>query len=154
MVNGEKAWRRINGATDEVAGDDLANERRMGWREWTPVAVTMLKSQPFKTEAAGEMEVNGKPAAGVKVTGPAGGPFTLYFDKATGLPVRQVATVTTFTGEETSEEVTYSDYKDFGGVKKATKVESKHDGRKFLTGEVISFKVIDSPDAKTFERPE
>jgi hypothetical protein len=154
VVNGEKAWRKLNGNVDELAGDELANERRTGWREWTPVAVVLLKSPPFKTEPAADADVKGNPAAAVKVTGPAGAPFTLYFDKATGLPVRQTARVTTLTGDEADEEITYADYKDFGGVKKATKVEMKHDGQKFLQSELTNFKVIDSPDAKMFERPE
>jgi hypothetical protein len=155
VVNGGKAWRQMNGgAAEELAGNDLANERRNGWREWTPVNVVLLKAPPFKTEPAGEADVNGKPAAGVKVSGPEGGPFTLYFDKASGLPVRQVATVTTFTGDEASEEVTYSDYKDFDGIKKATKVETKHDGRRLLMAEVTSFKVLAAPEAGTFDRPQ
>jgi hypothetical protein len=154
VINGEKGWRGLNGTTEELAGNDLVNERRNGWREWTPVDVLVLKSPPFKTESAPDADVNGKPAAGVKVTGPEGAPFTIYFDKASGLPVRLVATVTTFTGEEAAEEVNYSDYKDFDGIKKATKVETKHDGKRLLLAEVTTFKVPAAADAKAFERPE
>ena len=154
VVDGEKGWRRVNGSTDDLAGMDLARERRSGWREWTPVAVTLLKSPPFKTESAGDADVNGKPATGVKVTGPVGEPFTLYFDKASGLPVRQTARVTTFTGDEADEEVNYLEYKDFAGVKKATRVETRHDGQRLLLAEVTAFKVMDAAQAGAFERPE
>jgi hypothetical protein len=154
VVNGDKAWRQMNGTTEELADKDLANERRNGWREWTAVDVLLLKSPPFKTEPAADADVNGKPAAGVKVTGPEGAPFTLYFDKSSGLPVRMTATVTTFTGDDAAEEVTYSDYKDFDGVKKATKVETKHDGQRLLVAEVTKFKVMDKPEAGTFDKPE
>ena len=154
VVNGDKAWRQVNGSTEELSGDDLANEQRNGWREWTPADVLLLKSPPFKTEPAADADVNGKPAAGVKVTGPHGAPFTIYFDKSTGLPVRQVAAVTTFTGDPAEEEVNYSDYKDFGGVKKATKVETKHDGQRLLLAEVTAFKLLDAPAAGTFEKPQ
>ena len=37
--------------------------------------------------------MKGKPAAALKVTGPDGKDFTLYFDKESGLPVRMVAKV-------------------------------------------------------------
>src|SRR5688500_1795631 len=74
VVDGEKGWRRFNGDTQELAGDDLVTERFGGYREWTPVAVLMLKSAPFKTELAGEADVKGKAATGVKVTGPVGAP--------------------------------------------------------------------------------
>ena len=154
VVNGDKGWRQMNSNTEELAGNDLANEQRNGWREWTAADVLLLKSPPFKTEPAPGADVNGKPAVAVKVTGPHGAPFTLYFDKATGLPVRQTATVTTFTGEEAAEEVTYSDYKDFDGMKKATKVETKHNGERLLIAEVTAFKVIEKPEPGTFDKPE
>jgi hypothetical protein len=154
VVNGEKGWRQMNGNTEELAGNELANERRNGWREWTAVDVLLLQSPPFKAEPAPDADVNGKPAAGVKVTGPQGEPFTLYFDKASGLPVRQVARVTTFSGDEATEEVTYSDYKEFDGIKKATKVETKHDGQLLLLAEVTKFKVLEKPEPATFDRPE
>jgi hypothetical protein len=154
IVNGDKGWRQINGDTQELAGNDLANEQRTGWREWTVADVLLLKSPPFKTEPVEGADVNGKPAAAVKVTGPHGKPFTLYFDKASGLPVRQTATVTTFSGDEADEEVNYSDYKDFDGVKKATKVETKHNRQRLLVAEVTKFKVLDKPEAGTFDKPE
>jgi hypothetical protein len=154
VINGDKGWRQFNGNTEELAGKDLANEQRNGWREWTAADVLLLKSPPFKAEPADDAEVNGKPAATVKVTGPHGAPFTLYFDKASGLPVRQTATVTTFSGDEAAEEVTYSEYKDFGGIKKATKVETKHDGQRLLIAEVTQFKVLDKPEPRTFDKPE
>jgi hypothetical protein len=154
VVNGDKGWRQVNGNTDELTGKDLANEQRNGWREWTAADVLLLKSAPFKTEPAPGADVNGKPSDAVKVTGPSGEPFTVYFDKASGLPVRLTATVTTFSGDDAAEEVTFSDYKDFDGIKKATKVETKHDGQRLLIAEVTKFKVLDKPEAGTFDKPE
>ena len=58
----------------------------------------------------------------LKVTGPDGKDFTLCLDKESGLPVKLVAKVLSFQGEEYTSETTYADYKDFGGIKKATKV--------------------------------
>jgi hypothetical protein len=48
----------------------------------------------------------------------------------------------------------YSDYRDFDGLKKATKVQSKRDGQDFLKSEVTEFKVVDKLDPKTFDEPE
>ena len=154
VVDGEKGWRKFNGDVQELAGDDLVTERFGGYREWTPVAVLLLKSKEFKTEPAGDADVNGKPATGVKVTGPVGAPFTLYFDKATGLPAKLTGTVPAFGGGEAAEETVYAEYKDFGGVKKATVVESSHDGRRIIRSEITEFKVLDAAPAGTFDRPE
>ena len=73
--------------------------------------------------------------------------------KETGLPVKQVAKVLNFMGDETLQETTYGGYKDFDGIKKATKLSSKRDSEKYLTLELSEFKVLDKVDAKTFEEP-
>ena len=77
----------------------------------------------------------------------------MYFDKESGLPVQVVAKVTGFMGEEFTQETTYSDYKEFSGIKKATRATSKRDGEKFIETEITEFKVLDKVDPKTFEEP-
>ena len=95
-----------------------------------------------------------KPAVGVKVTGPEGKTFSLYFDKESGLPVKLVAKVMGFMDDEHDQETTFTNYKEFDGIKKATKVEAKRDGEKFLNSEVTEFKVLDKVDPKTFTEPQ
>lgn len=90
---------------------------------------------------------------GLKVTGPNGKDFTLYFDKETGLPLREVAKVIGWDGNEFTQDTTYSDYKDFGGVKKATKSDTKRDGEKFVSATVTDFKVLEKLDSDTFKKP-
>jgi hypothetical protein len=106
-----------------------------------------------KVETAADETIKGKPAATLKVTGPDGKDFTLYFDKESGLPVRLVAKVAGWMGEEYVQESTFSDYKDFGGFKKASKVSVKRDGEDFLQAEVTDFKVLDKVPAETFAEP-
>ena len=89
----------------------------------------------------------------LKVTGPDGKDFTLYFDKDSGLPVRLVAKVTGWRGEEYVQDSTFSDYKDFGGFKKAAKTSIKRDGEDFLEAEIADFKVLDKVPADTFAEP-
>ena len=153
VINGDKGWRQVNGMTEELSGEELDRERRSAHLEWTTVALLPLKQAPFKTEAAGEERVDGKPADGVKVTGPVGEPHTIFFDRETHLPVKLVSVATDFAGEATHE-TTFSDYKEFNGIKKATKIKVKRDGQPFVDAELSEFKLIDAPDAKTFEKPE
>ena len=87
------------------------------------------------------------------MTTPDGKEFTLYFDKESGLPVKLVAKVVGFGGEEFTQETTYKDYKDFDGIKKATKVDSKRDGEDFTKSEVTEFKVLEKVDPKAFSEP-
>ncbi len=135
--------------------DALANQKRNTYLRVLPVTLVPLKGKDFKLEAAGEEKVDGKPAVGIKVTGPDQKDFTLYFDKESGLPVKLVAKVVGFQGNEYTQETTYKDYKDFDGIKKATKVESKRDGEDFIKSEITEFKVLDKDkvDPKTFSEP-
>jgi hypothetical protein len=113
-----------------------------------------LKSSPFKCETVDDVSVNGKPAACIKATGPDGKEFLLYFDKESGLPVRMVAEVAGFMGDQFTQDTSFSDYQDVAGIKKATKIVMKRNGEKFIDEQVSDFKVLDQVDSKTFAKPE
>ena len=127
--------------------------KRITYLNVVPITLVALNGNGFKYEAAGEEKIGDKPAVNLKVTGPDGKDFTLSLDKETGLPLKLVAKVLSFQGDEYTSETTYADYKDFGGIKKATKVEMKRDGEAFQKWEVSEFKVLDKVDAETFAEP-
>ena len=154
VVAGDKGWRKFGDNPTELEGDELANEKRRNYLNVIPMTVAPLKSKGFKLAAAGEEKVGGKAAIGVKVTPPDGKDFTIYFDKESGLPVKLVADVVGFNGDEFTQETLFSDYKELDGVKVATKSESKRDGQTFLESKVTEFKLLDKVDAKTFTEPE
>jgi hypothetical protein len=153
VVNGDKGWRKFNDNIMDLDDDALAVEKRNAYLQIIPATLVQLKGKGFKIELASEQQIDGKPAVGIKVTGPDKKDFTLYFDKESGLPAKAVARVMGFGGEEFNQETTYADYKDFGGIKKATKVEVKRDGETFVSQEVTDFKVMGKPDADTFAEP-
>jgi hypothetical protein len=153
VLAGDKGWRKFGDMSMELDKDGVANEKRNLYLQLVPATLVPLKGKGFKVESAAAEKVGNKPAAVLKVTGPDGKDFKLYFDQESGLPVRLVAKVIGFMGEEFTQDTTYAGYKDFGGVKKATKVESKRDGEKFLEGEITDFKPVDKVDPKTFTEP-
>ena len=153
ILVGDKGWRTFPELT-ELDAAALANEKRVAYLTILPMILVPLKGDAFKLEAAKEEQVDGKPAVGVKVTCPDKKDFTLYFDKESGLPVKLVAKVISFMGEEVAQETTYGGYKDFDGIKKATKIEGKQNGDKFIEAETTEFKVLDKVDPKTFAKPE
>ena len=154
VINGEKGWRMFGENKMELDGDALANEKRRVYLQVIPTVLIHLKGKGFKLESAGEAKVDDRPAAGIKITGPDSKEFTLYFDKDSGLPVKLVAKVVGFDNEEFSQETTLRDYKDFDGVKKATKADSKRNGEDFVKSELTEFKVLDKVDPKSFSEPE
>ena len=153
VLDGDKGWRKFGDDPMELDADAVARERRMVYLQVVPALLVPLKGKGFKVEPAAEAKVDDKPASGIKATGPDGKDFTLYFDKASGLPVKLVARVSGFRGEEYDQVTTYADYKVFDGIKKATKARSTRDGEKFLDLDVTGFKVLDKVDPSTFSEP-
>jgi hypothetical protein len=153
VIDGDKGWRHIGDDRTALDKDGLANEKRNVLLQAIPMTLLPLRDKGFKVEPAKEDKVDGKPALGLKVTPPEGKEITLYFDRESGLPVKQVAKVVGFMGEEFTQETIFGDYKEFGGIKKATKVESKRDGEKFLEQKITDFKVLDKVEPKTFAEP-
>jgi hypothetical protein len=153
VLSGDKGWRKFGDMAMEMDKDAVANEKRAIYLQVISATLVPLKDKGFKVESAGEEKVGDKPAVAVKVTPPDGKEFKLLFDKDSGLPVKFVAKVVGFMGDEFTQETILTDYKDFGGIKKATKIESKRDGEKFMTQEIADFKVLDNVDPKTFEQP-
>src|SRR3954465_3388246 len=80
IVDGDKGWRQVNGMTEELSPDELANESRNGHTQWASVLVLPCRAAPFSTESAGEERVNDRPAKVIKITGPDGKKVTAYFD--------------------------------------------------------------------------
>ena len=153
VLNGDKGWRKLGEETMELDADTLANEKRSAYLQLATTLLVPLKGKGFKIESAADEKVGDKPASVVKATGPDGKDFTIYFDKESSLPLKLVAKMIGFQGDEFTQESKYSDYKDFNGIKKATKVETKRDGERFLDGEVIEFKVLDKAEPQTFTEP-
>ena len=153
VVAGDKGWRMFADMITEMDRDALENEKRMIYLQYTSATLLPLKRKEFTLQSAADEQVGGKPAAAIKITGPDKKDFTLCFDKQTGLPVKQVAKVVGFMGEEFTQETLYDGYKDFDGIKRATKIETKRDGQKFIEQEITDFKVLEKADAATFSEP-
>jgi hypothetical protein len=154
VLAGDKGWRVFAGQKMELDKNSVADEKQSIYLDIIPITMVALKGSGFKSEPIAEIKVGDNPAVGLKVTGPDGKEFSLYFDKESGLPVRRVAKVTGFDGQPFNQETTYSDYQEMGGIKKATKVSSKRDGEKFIEQQITEFKILDRVDPKTFDEPQ
>jgi hypothetical protein len=153
VLDGDKGWRKFGEETNKLEDDALANQKRTAYLQVVPEMPLLLKDG-FKVEAGEEEKVGEKQAAVLKVTGPDGKEFQLFFDKESGLPVKLTATVAGRQGSEYAQETTFANYKDFDGIKRATKIETKRNGKKFLEAEMIEFKVLDKVEPKTFAEPQ
>jgi hypothetical protein len=153
VLDGEKGWRKSEEETKRLDADELANEKRNAYLEILPILILPLKGGGFKLDSAPDEKVVEKPAAAVRVTGPDGKEFTICFDKESGLPVLLRGRVKDDEGEEFTEESTFEDYKEFQGIKVATRSKSKRDGERYIEVEGMDFKVIDNVEPDTFTEP-
>jgi hypothetical protein len=154
VVAGDKGWRKFGDNARNLENEALATQKRVVYLQVIPMQPSLLKgNQGFKVESMPDEKVGDKSAAVVKATGPDGKDFQIFFDKQTGLPLKVVAKVSGRNNEEFTQETTFSNYKDFDGVKRATKVESKRNGENFIAQELTDFKVLDKADPKAFEEP-
>jgi hypothetical protein len=153
VIDGDNGWRKGRNGIAKLEADALAIEKRTAYLQIIPITLMPLKENGFKLEAAGEEKVGDKPAVILKVTAPDGKDFTLSFDKESGLPVKQVATITFPAGQEFTIETTFLDYKDMGGIKKATRTDVKRNGEPSQEMEITEFKVLDKVEPDTFAEP-
>jgi hypothetical protein len=154
VLAGDKGWRKVRGATRELSDEFIANEKQSTYLQVIPIILLPIKRDDFRYEVADEGKVGDKPAFALKISAPDGKDFTLFFDKETGLPVKEVARLDIPGGREAIAETTFSDYKDFGGIKKATRIEVKSIGFGSGFSEVITdFRVLDKIDEGTFAEP-
>jgi hypothetical protein len=145
VISGNKGWRKVNDDVTPLDERTLQGEKRMLYLQLAAGNPTVLGRPGFKVIRA----ENGA----VTAAGPDGKEFTIHYDPQTGLPARLVATVAGFTGDEVKQETTYANFKDFGGMKKATKTVSTRDGEPFLEQELLEFKVPEKVDPKAFDEP-
>jgi hypothetical protein len=153
VLNGSKGWRKFGDNLMELDDEAVATLKQGLYLQAIGATLLPIKGKGFKVETAPEEKVSGKTVDVLKGTGPDGKSFTIAFDQETHLPVRLVATVKGPQGQEYVQETTYSDFKDFDGIKKATKSETKRDGDPFLTSEITDFKVLEKADPTLFDEP-
>jgi hypothetical protein len=153
ILAGDKGWFKFNEDVKEMEKDGVASHAHTVLMEVVPATLLPLRGKDLKVTPAGETKVGGKAAVGLAVTGPGGKQFKIYFDKDSGLPVKVTGKTADFMGAEHDQETTFEKYKDFDGVKKATRVVTRQDGEPFISVDVTEFRPLEAADKKAFAEP-
>ena len=154
VVNGDQGWAVEGGTPRELTKDELAEQKENMYAEWV-IHHLPLKQQGFTLTAAGEENVGGRAAVGVKVAHAGHRDVALYFDKETGLASKAAFKVKAREqgDKEVLQEIVFSEYKDVGGMKMASKEVIKRDGKNFVDGESFDVKLVEKLDDKVFSKP-
>jgi hypothetical protein len=152
VLNGDNAWLSWGDAPLKPTRHAPGLKRSL-CLAMIPVTLAPLKDPRFKIEVGGDEKVGDRPAVVLNVTCPDGETIKVSFDKESGLPLKAVGKALLIDDPDmnldVSQEMIYSNYKDFGGIKTAAQIDFKSDGfnRKL---EVIEFKVLKQVDPSSF----
>jgi hypothetical protein len=149
VIDGDKGWRKHDDQVEELEGKELDGEKRNAYLDVVPVLLTLLKGKGFQLDTAEE----DKTTTGIRAVGPDGKEFTIRFDKGSGLPTRLSGEVVDDEGDAFTEEMTFEDYREFDGIKVATRSSIKKDGERYIEVEEMGFQAIDEVKPDTFAEP-
>jgi hypothetical protein len=132
--------------------DKLKAELKEGGHAMKVARLVPLKDKAFTLSALGEMQVEGKPAVGIKVSAKGFRDINLYFDKKTGLIAKvERRVLDAMSGEEVNEERIVQEYQKVDGLPVAKKLLINRDGKKFMEVEVVEYKYLDTVDENEFK---
>jgi hypothetical protein len=152
VVNNDKGWESIMGMTTAMDAEKLAEEKEQLYVGWV-TSLVPLKEPSFTLALAGEVQVDGRAALGVRVSHAGHRDVTLYFDKATHLLTKAENQVKNEAGQEQSQETFFDDYKEIEGMKHPMKLTIKREGKPYVESEIQEYRFHDPLDDSVFAMP-
>lgn len=146
-------WRRFGGPAEELSAPELAVLREEAHAFWLATLLPLSDKDAGLTVAMlPETRADSAPAFGLKVSKAGQPDVSMYFDKKSGLLVK-LAYKGRDVGKPVPKEYTFSDHKDFDGLKLPTKQADFMDGKKNGSWQDISYRFPEKIDDATFGRP-
>jgi hypothetical protein len=157
VIHGDQGWAEVNGQAMDLPKEAVVEMREQKYAEDLD-RLGFLKDADKGLSVVEDAQVNGEPAAGVRVKSKGHRDVTLYFDKATGLLVKRAHTVldpslSKEAPKEVLQEVVFADYADTAGVKHYKTITALRDGKKVIEAKVTDVEFLDKVDPKLFARP-
>jgi hypothetical protein len=153
ILNGGKGWTIRSDSTDELDKDQLDESKESVYAHGVSNLLALL-GDGFSYSVKPEAKIDGKPADVVVVSHAGHRDVTLFFDKASGQLVKSETMVKVPNEDKpVKEEATYSDYREFDGVKWPTTIAVLRDGEPYVKASRSTIKPSPKIDPKTFEKP-
>jgi len=154
VFDGKTGWQKVaDQETTKLAGSQLEAIRTQVQVDQAATLLPLLDTKKYSVSPVGEEKVEGKKAIGLNVTSKEGLDVNLYFDAKTMLLVKEQYQSKNETGKEVSQSVLLSGHKKVEGIPVPTKLEVRHDGKKYVTAEFSDVRLHEKLDAKTFKKP-
>lgn len=151
IVDGDKGWVVEGDTTRPMTKAEIDGVRSSFYHKQAATTLIPLKHPDCRLTSGGRVEVNGKPVDVVRAARKGFPELTLYFDAETGLLAKSEMTDTDArTGRPRKVELEFAAYKEFDGIKMASRTKTYHDGKLFLEVEITEFKGAAGLPAGTF----
>ena len=153
VSDGEKHWLKFGEEVREANASEQAGYKE-AQNHGDVLDFVKLKGRMRDLTLLPEIEVNGRTAVGAQVTTEGHRDMQLFFDGQSGLLVKTVTWKTyPMTGKTFVEEKVMDDYQDTDGYKWPKRVVAYRDGKRFLTKEVLEFKLPQQIEDRVFAKP-
>lgn len=155
IFDGQKCYETVNGTMTELEGDKLKNAKIEGQYFQVAALTPLLNNNKFGLKTQGEKDVKGKKALAVQVTHEGFSPGTIYFDKATMLPVMmEYSSFDEASGfKEVQDTAYFSDYKEVGGRMVYGTLSIVRNGEEMIGSKLSDQKVHAAVEEKLFQKP-
>jgi len=153
VLNKDKGWLKINDMVMELNKDQMADAREELHVNTVTAQLTPLLKKEYTLSSLGEVKVDGKPAIGIQASRKGYRDINLYFDSKTLLLVKTEHRSKDEQGKEVTQTTYYSEFKEFSGLKVATKFKIKRDDKDFMEATASDVKLEEKLSDDTFAKP-
>jgi hypothetical protein len=152
VINGERGSQSSGGAATALSTLRVRELREECYTQWLLTLVPLRKDPAFILAGLPEIQVNGRPALGLKITRKGHDEVRLYLDKQNALVVRAVRRIND-AGRSLDLEETYSEFKKFNGLTMPTRIVRLRDGKKVFEIATAGYRFPARLDESIFTRP-
>jgi hypothetical protein len=142
IISGTKGWVVEDGKVTPMTEEELKSVRESYYHKQLATTLVPLKHKDCKLSFEGIRVLNERPASVVKATRTGYPDVTLYFDRDTGLLAKTEMAQRSASGKDVQVELFFSQFREFDGIKIATRTKALHDGKPFLETEITEFKAV------------
>jgi hypothetical protein len=131
---------------------ELLRAKEDAYNDWVASLVPLMREN-FTMAMLDPAQVRGRWAVGLRISQQGRRDIELYFDRETWLLVKSSTIRRSSLDKDQRWEVISEEFREFDGVKIATKSVTYRDTKKWLESEVIEARFVDELPAETFAEP-
>lgn len=150
ILSGDKVGVFISGLPQQVLPAQAEEMKQAAHTRHLVRLTPLIKGDKYKLADAGEKEIGGKAATGVKVAADGYREVRMYFDKTTGMLLALERQGYDAAGKLTDRQEIFSDYREAEGIKYPSHTTVMQDGKRYIVSEVLSFKPLTKADSREF----